>query len=584
MHRTHTCGELRQEHIGQTVTLSGWVQKRRDLGGMIFIDLRDRYGVTQITLDPQRVSDEVMKKASEVTHEWVIKVTGEVVGRPDSMVNQDMATGAVEIVASDLEVLNRSKELPFMVANDPNTSEENRYKHRYIDLRRRPVLDNIEFRAKMNHFVRNWFVEHGFLEVQTPLFTVSSPEGARDYLIPSRVNPGKFYALPQAPQQYKQLLMVWWIDKYFQIAPCFRDEDPRADRHSCEFYQIDAEMSFVEQDDIFAVAESFVHDLIPALVPNKEIVVNFQQIAYHDAMDRYGSDKPDLRFGMELINITDIFKGGDIKFLAGQDVIKCIKLDAEYTESISRKVVDSYEQVVKLAGAGGLPWIKWGEELTGSIGKLITPEMRTALEAKTDVQDGDILFLGLGNSSQVAKVLNKLRLHLRDEHQLVDDNQLVFAWITDFPFYEYDETTDSYDLGHNPFSHVVGGLQALESDDLGSIQTNQYDMVLNGYEILSGSIRNHDPEVLVKVFEKIGLTEDDVKSKFGAMYEAFQYGCPPHGGFAFWFDRLMMILLDETNIRECYAFPKSGRAEDIMMGAPSEIDETELRILNIKNI
>lgn len=255
MHRTHTCGELRQEHIGQTVTLSGWVQKRRDLGGMIFIDLRDRYGVTQITLDPQRVSPDVMKTAQEVTHEWVVKVIGEVVGRPDDMINQDMGTGAIEIVASDLEVLNKSKELPFMVANDPNTSEENRFVHRYIDLRRRPVLDNIEFRAKMNHFVRNWFVEHDFLEVQTPLFTVSSPEGARDYLIPSRVNPGKFYALPQAPQQYKQLLMVGGVDKYFQIAPCFRDEDPRADRHSCEFYQIDAEMSFVEQDDIFAVAE-----------------------------------------------------------------------------------------------------------------------------------------------------------------------------------------------------------------------------------------------------------------------------------------------------------------------------------------
>lgn len=362
---------------------------------MIFIDLRDRYGITQITLDPQRVSDAVMHIAHEVTHEWVVKVTGEVVARPETMINPDMTTGAIEIIATDLEVLNQSKELPFMITDDPHTSEENRFIHRYLDLRRRPVLNTIEFRAKMNHFVRNWFTEKGFLEVQTPLFTVSSPEGARDYLIPSRVNPGKFYALPQAPQQYKQLLMVGGIDKYFQIAPCFRDEDPRADRHSCEFYQIDAEMSFVTQEDVFTIAESLIHDLIPTLMPHKKITVDFQRISYHDAINRYGSDKPDLRFSMEFVDITTIFAGSDIRFLADQPSIKCIKLDAEYTSSVSRKVIDGYEQVVKTAGAGGLPWIKWGDTLTGSIGKLITPEIQTQLEKHTDAQDGDILFLGL---------------------------------------------------------------------------------------------------------------------------------------------------------------------------------------------
>ncbi len=572
MHRTHTCGELRATHTGETVTLSGRVDDIRDMWGLTFVTLRDRYGVTQVQLT----------ESADIKPEYCIKITGTVTARPDGQTNSDMPTGEIELIADAVEILNTCKELPFPIRDEHGSSEEIRFKHRFLDLRRSPVLSNIEFRAKMNHFTRNRFVDADFLEVQTPIFTVSSPEWARDYLIPSRVNPGKFYALPQAPQQYKQLLMVGWVDKYFQIAPCFRDEDPRADRHSCEFYQVDAEMSFVEQDDVFAIAEAYASQLVAELVPHKSITVNFAQIPYAEAMELYGCDKPDLRFGMLLMDVTKLLNGGAINFMADKPCIKCIKLDAAYTAEVSRKVVWSREDIAKQAGAGWLPRVKRWDELGGSIGKLIDTDTKNTLQEATDAADGDILLFAIWSHEEVSKVLNKLRLHLRDEYNLADNNELAFCWITDFPFYELNESSGERDFGHNPFSHIIWWVEALKTKDFSEIQTNQYDMVLNGYEILSWSIRNHDPAVMVAAFEKLGMSETDVKERFGAMYEAFQYGAPPHGWFAFGFDRMMMILLDEPNIRECYAFPKSGKAEDTMMWAPATLlDEGVLDELGI---
>lgn len=584
MLRTHNCGELNIKNVAEKVVLSGWVNKARNMGGMIFVDVRDRYGITQVTLDPQHVDSAVMKEAETLKNEYVIQVTWEVVARPDNMKNKDMSTGDIELIATDIKILNVSKVLPFPIVDDPKTSEENRFKHRFIDLRRNPVIENIKFRAKMNHFTRNWFTDNWFLEVQTPLFTVSSPEWARDFLIPSRVNPWKFYALPQAPQQYKQLLMVGGIDKYFQIAPCFRDEDPRADRHSCEFYQIDCEMSFVEQKDVFMVAESFVKDLVETLVPEKKVTVSFVQIPHAEALARYGSDKPDLRFGMEFVDLSNWLKDSDFGVFANAvkdgGVVKAIKLEGQ---SLSRKDLDSLTEVAKQAGAGGLAYMIMEEDGPKSpIIKFLSDVDISEIVKAMDAKIWDILFFGAGSHELVAKVLNKVRLELRDRYNLADKNALAFAWITDFPFYEWDDGAKKWDFGHNPFSHVVWGIDALDVEDLWSVQTNQYDMVCNWYEILSWSIRNHDPRVMVKAFEKVWKDPKEVEERFGAMYEAFQYGCPPHGWFAFGFDRMLMIFKDEENIREIYAFPKSWKAEDVMMWAPAAIDPAELKILNIK--
>ncbi len=581
MHRSHTCGELRKEHVGKEVTLSGWIDDIRDMGGLLFLVLRDRYGRTQVS-----VSSELVWTLPEVKPEYCVKVVGKVITRPQGQANANMPTGEIEVALESLTVHTTCKELPFPIRDETNTSEENRFKHRFIDLRRRPVLTNIEFRAQMNHFTRNWFTKEGFLEVQTPIFTVSSPEGARDYVIPSRVNPGKFYALPQAPQQYKQLLMVGWIDKYFQVAPCFRDEDPRADRHSCEFYQVDAEMSFVHQDDVFDVAERFMREMVETLVPNKSISVEFTRLPYAEAMDYYGSDKPDLRFDMQFVNISQLVENCEFGVFANAikdgGVVKAIKLEKQ---TMSRKEIDEITEIAKQAGAGWLAYFIYENgEVRSPISKFFTKEQLDFIQEETDAEDGDMLFFGVGSKDLVAKVLNKVRLYCRDYYKLVDDNDLAFVWITDFPFYEYDEKNKKRDFWHNPFSHVVGWVEALKTKDCSEIQTNQYDMVLNGFEILSGSIRNHNPQVMVAAFEKLGMGEAQIKERFGAMYEAFQYGAPPHGGFAFGFDRIMMIFQDEPNIRECYAFPKSWRAEDVMMGAPSVLDKWQLDELNISLI
>lgn len=383
MHRTHTCGELTSAHAGQMVTLCAWISSLRNMGGLVFVDLRDRYGVTQVTLDPAIVGQELVDKAASYSNEYVLKVTGEVIARPENMKNPDMVTGEIEIRATNIELVSESKILPFAIDEDPKTSEENRMKYRYLDLRRNPVKDNIIFRAKMNQFTRNWFSDHDFLEVQTPIFSVSSPEGARDYLIPSRVNPGQFYALPQAPQQYKQLLMVGGIDKYFQIAPCFRDEDPRADRHSCEFYQIDCEMSFVEQEDVYTVAESYIRDLIEYIVPHKEIIVDFTRLSYHDALERYGSDKPDLRFDSQMIEVTSLFANSELEFLSSAPSVKAIVLHQLPT----RKEIDALTEVVKIAGLGGLAYIQIKEDgISGSIAGKLTEDEKQTLLTETHAQ------------------------------------------------------------------------------------------------------------------------------------------------------------------------------------------------------
>ncbi|HKL44367.1 MAG TPA: aspartate--tRNA ligase, partial [Candidatus Absconditabacterales bacterium] len=474
---------------------------------------------------------------------------------------------------------------PFTITDDPKTSEENRFKHRYIDIRRKPVLRNIEFRTQMAKFTRDWFTNRDFLEIQTPIFTVSSPEGARDYLIPSRVNPGKFYALPQAPQQYKQLLMVGGVDKYFQIAPCFRDEDPRADRHSCEFYQIDCEMSFVEQEDVYNVVEGFMKDMTSKLVPHKKIITNFVRMKYVDAIDKYGTDKPDLRFGMEFVDMTKDFQNsefGVFKTVSNtpKGSIKAIKVD---NQNFSRKEIDELTKIAQEAGAKGLAYINFtAEGPQSSIVKFFNEEELKNIKNKLEAKEGDCVLFVADRYKTTVKTLNKVRLAIRDKYSLVNKDELSFVRIEDFPMFEENEETGELDFAHNPFSNIKGGKKAFDTQDIMELETTQYDLIINGFECLSGSIRNHDPEVLLKVFQAAGMGEKEIKEKFGAMYSAFKYGAPPHGGFAIGFDRVMMILLDEDNIRECYAFPKSGRAEDVMMGAPGIIDDKELDMLNIK--
>ncbi len=583
MHRTHTCGELTAAHIGQEVTLSGWVANRRDHGGIIFIDLRDRYGLTQMVFDPQD-NEAAWKVADTFRSEYVVKLTGKVRHRPEGQTNPNLVTGEVEIITMNAEILAESKTPPFEISDHTTANEEIRFKHRYLDLRRAKVLENVKFRAVMNHFTRNWFTQKGFIEVQTPIFTVSSPEGARDFLIPSRLHNGMFYALPQAPQQYKQLLMVGGIDKYFQIAPCFRDEDPRADRHSCEFYQIDCEMSFVEQEDIFAVAESFVKDLIPGISPEKHIRENkVYRFTHKQAKDLYGSDKPDVRFDLHFEDFTADFKDSGFSVFQGAvadgGVVKAMKLEGV---AMSRSEIDAITGIAQSNGAKGLAYIIYEAEGPRSpILKFFSEAEMKALEQKLQPKAGDMIFFGAGEYTLVTKVLWAVRIALRDKYSLADMSELAFAWVTDFPMFER-KPDGTIDFEHNPFSMPHGGAAAFDNPEPTDIYGMQYDLACNGYEILSGSIRNHDLKALVKAFQMVGKGEEEVKEKFGAMYNAFQYGVPPHGGFAFGFDRLLMILKDEENIREVYAFPKSWKAEDVMMSAPSRVDDVQLKELGIE--
>ncbi|MDD2871910.1 MAG: aspartate--tRNA ligase [Candidatus Gracilibacteria bacterium] len=586
MLRTHTCNELAIEKIGEKVKLSGWVSNRRDHGGIIFIDLRDRYGITQVVFDPE--DDKTSwETANTFRSEYVITVEGIVRARPEGQNNPNLNTGDIEIIVKNVVLLSKSKTPPFELDDHSELSnEEIRYKHRYIDLRRKKALENVKFRSRFLNFTRNWFNDNDFLDVQTPIFTVSSPEGARDFVVPSRLHPGKFYALPQAPQQYKQLLMVGGIDKYFQIAPCFRDEDPRADRHACEFYQIDCEMSFVEQDDIFDVVENYLTDAVKNLSDKTIMDQVFYRMSYEEAMENYGTDKPDLRFGMKFVDLTDIYAQSEFavfkSVVEGGGVVKAIKL--ENTE-ISRKQIDDLTAIAQKAGAKGLAYIIYDDkEETGKrspILKFMGETEILEMEARLQPKNGDVIFFSANEFEIAVKILNVVRLALRDKFDLADKSKLAFCWVTDFPMFEENEITGKIDFGHNPFSMPKGGVEAFQNEDLLSIKSVQYDLACNGFEILSGSIRNHDVESLVMAFEKVGRNKQEVIDKFGAMYEAFQYGVPPHGGFAIGMDRFMMILKDENNIREVYAFPKSGKAQDLMMNAPAYIEQEQLDELHI---
>ena len=591
MLRTHHCAQLTKENIGEKVTLTGWARHRRDHGWIIFIDLSDRYGLTQVVFDPEH-NKNVWEIADKVRNEYVLQVTWTVRPRPEGQANPKLVTWEIEVIIDEIKVLAESKVLPFEVDEfHINAGEEIRYKHRYLDLRRKPVLEKMLFRNKMLHFTRNWFYEKDFLEIQTPILANSSPEGARDFLVPSRLNPGCFYALPQAPQQYKQLLMVGGMDKYFQIAPCFRDEDPRADRHAGDFYQIDCEMSFVEQKDVFNVVENYMKDLISKL-SDKEIINNeFVRLTYEEAMEKYGSDKPDLRYDMQMVDVADIFarSTNEIFSSIAQDTkknrIKALKV-TNWDNVFSKSQMKNFEKWVKQYGAQGLGYFQMKEEgLKWPLNKFFSEEDLQEIVSRTDLKVWDVIFFGAGKKDVVLSYMGKFRDHLAELMNLKDNSKISLVWITDFPMFEKDEITWKVDFSHNPFSAPQGGYEAIadkEWEELLDVKAYQYDLVMNGYEILSGSIRNTDIKALVKAFEKVWRDEQEVKEKFGAMYEAFQYWVPPHGGFAIGMDRVMMILTDEDNVREVYAFPKTWKWQDLMMNSPSKVDEEQLEELHIK--
>lgn len=579
--------------VGENITVAGWVHSRRDHGGLIFIDLRDHTGLVQLVINPDK--KDAFSLAESLRDEFVVRAYGVVAERGEGLKNPNIASGDVEIVVDNLEILNRAETLPIQpFAEDNQAGEELRFKYRYLDLRRPKMQNMLKKRAEMYRRIHEYMDNRDFIEIQTPILANSSPEGARDFLIPSRLQEGKFYALPQAPQQFKQLLMVGGVPRYYQLAACFRDEDPRADRLYGEFYQLDLEMSFAEDgEEVRTEVEPLMKQLATDFAGKKLLDLSdlavgdgspIPRISYRDAMETYGSDKPDLRFGMELIELTDVFSETEFGVFKNAECVKaiCVKNGA----SLSRKQIDNFTNIAKIEGAGGLAYITYQDgEAKSPIAKFLSEEELADIQQKTGAVDGDAIFFGADSRSVVNAVLGRLRNEFASHFNLKDSSVVAFAWIIDFPFYEWDDRSKKLDFGHNPFSMPKGGLQALESAETDaeklSIVADQFDMVMNGYEICSGGVRNHNPAVLYKVFGLLGFSEAYVEEKFGAMLGAFKYGAPPHAGCAFGVDRILMELTDEQNVRETLAFPKNGSGVDVMMNSPSVVDPAQLRELGL---
>jgi aspartyl-tRNA synthetase len=586
VYRSHTCADLNKSNVGETVRLSGWVHRVRDHGGLLFIDLRDHYGITQVMADPD---SPVFAEIEKLRSEWCIRIDGNVMLRDESLINAKIPTGEVEVFIRDLEVLGQAEELPLMVFGEQDYPEETRLRYRYLDLRRQKLQDNMKLRSDVVASIRRKMWDRNFREYQTPIITASSPEGARDFLVPSRLHPGKFYALPQAPQQFKQLIMVSGFDKYFQIAPCFRDEDPRADRSPTDFYQLDLEMSFVTQQDVFDTIQPVLRSVFEDFGGGRTVDTDWPQISYRDAALWYGSDKPDLRNPIKMQRVSDHFRGSGFAIFA-----KLLEQEGTEIRGIpapgggSRKFCDRMNAFAQKEGLPGMGYIFWrsgenGMEAAGPLAKNIGPERTEAIRQQLGLDVGDAAFFLGGKPKAFEAVAGRARNVIGEELNLTDKNRFAFAWIVDFPIYEQDAETGKIDFEHNPFSMPQGGMEALEGDPL-AVLGYQYDLSCNGYELVSGAIRNHKPEIMFKAFEIAGYDESEVRKRFGGMVNAFQFGAPPHGGCAAGIDRIVMLLADEANIREVIMFPMNQRAEDLMMDAPSQPMADQLMELNLRVI
>ncbi|WP_314175900.1 aspartate--tRNA ligase [Streptomyces winkii] len=577
-YRSHTCGELRAPDVGTDVRLSGWLHNRRNLGGILFIDLRDHYGIVQLVVRPEQ--SEVHERLSSLSKESVVRVDGKVSARGADNVNPELPTGEVEVEVAEVEVLGDAEQIPFTINAEDGVNEERRLEYRFLDLRRERMHRNIILRSQVIAKIREKMVAQGFNELATPILSATSPEGARDFLVPSRLHAGKFYALPQAPQQFKQLLMIAGFDRYFQIAPCFRDEDARADRSPGEFYQLDMEMSFVEQEDVFGVIEKVMTDLFQELGGGRECTSPFPRVPFREAMLKYGSDKPDLRAELELVDVSDVFKTSGFKAFAGKHVRA---LAVPGTADQPRKFFDQMGEFAVEQGAKGLAWVRVGEDrtLTGPIAKFLDENDVSQLLTALKAEPGTAVFFGAGEFDEVSKIMGAVRVEAAKRAGHFAEGVYRFCWIVDFPMYEKDEETGAVQFSHNPFSMPQGGLEALRTQDPLDILAWQYDIVCNGVELSSGAIRNHEPDIMFKAFEIAGYAKDDVEREFGGMLRAFRFGAPPHGGIAPGIDRIVMLLADEPNIRETIAFPLNGNAQDLLMGAPSEVDEARLKELHL---